>query len=239
MNSEDSQNSQFVVEINQHALALPAFWTDLHRWGIDNRRVFPWRTSTNPFHVLMAEMMLRRTRADQVVRVYNSFIERYADPRSLADAEPAEVAEVLYSLGLAWRVPAFRQLARILVERYDGEVPASYEALISLPGVGDYVASAVCCFVFEQPVIIADTNTVRVAGRIFDIPTHAESRRRRPVRELLEAILDQKAPATHNYALLDLAALVCTPESPACHLCPVARHCRTGQVRLASRTAEA
>ena len=108
------------------------------------------------------------------------------------------VEHSLFSLGVSWRVPAFQQIARTLVEQYKGIVPTSYDALVALPGIGDYVASAVCCFAFGQAVMIVDTNTVRVAGRLFDIPTHAESRRRKPVRMLLQALLDQKDPKSYN-----------------------------------------
>ena len=183
----------------------------------------------NPFHIMMAELMLRRTQACQVAPVYQSFIERYPDPHILATAPTDEVARSLFSLGLSWRVPAFQQIARILVEQYNGTVPSSYDTLLTLPGIGDYVASAVCCFAFGQPVIIVDTNTVRIAGRLFGIPTHAESRRRKPVRMLLQSLLDERQPQIYNYAMLDLAALVCTPTEPKCATCPLQSYCFYGQ----------
>lgn len=106
-----------------------------------------------------------------------------------------------------------------------GQVPSGYDILLTLPGVGDYVAAAVCCFAFDQPVILADTNTVRVVGRVFGVPTHAESRRRKPVRQLLDALLDRQHPRAYNLALLDLAALMCTPSNPSCDRCPIAAYC--------------
>jgi A/G-specific adenine glycosylase len=194
--------------------------------------VFPWRTTDNPFHLLIAELMLRRTHARQVVGVYTGFVVRYPDPYSLATAPTVEVETALYSLGLAWRVPAFQQLARVLVEQYNDQVPTSYDQLLTLPGVGDYVASAVATFAFNQPVAIIDTNTVRVVGRLFGIPTHAESRRSSPVRKLLQSLIDRERPRDYNYALLDLAALICTPKDPACSACPLSSLCVTGQQRL-------
>ncbi len=164
-----------IIEANNHSFSLDLFHADLLRWDAQFRRVYPWRTTDNPFHIMMAELMLRRTQARQVVKVYKDFIAKYPDAHALAAAPAKDVARSLFSLGLAWRVPAFQQIAHTLVEQYDGSVPSSYDALISLPGVGDYVASAVSCFAFGQDVSIIDTNTVRVAGRLFGIPTHAES----------------------------------------------------------------
>lgn len=228
MSSLDSQ-SDHSITFADHTLDLPAFHAHLRDWGLRNRRTFPWRETHDPFHILIAEMMLRRTQARQVVDIYAVFIVRYPDARILATAPSDEVAQVLYSLGLAWRVPAFQQLAQAIVDHHEGMVPSSYDALTALPGVGDYVASAICCFAFNQPVMISDTNTVRVVGRLFDVPTHADSRRRKPVRTMLTALLDKNHPRDYNYALLDLAALACTPAGPACATCPVQSHCKTGQ----------
>jgi len=175
--------------------------------------------------------MLRRTQAKQVVPIYNQFILQYPDPQTLMRAPAEEVIQTLYPLGLAWRAPAFQQIAQELVTNYEGKFPDLYETLLTLPGVGDYVASAVCCFAFNQAIPIIDTNTVRVAGRLFGIPTHAESRRRQPVRHLLKNLLDYQDPRTYNYSLLDFAASVCTPTSPQCETCPLSSQCATGLSR--------
>jgi A/G-specific adenine glycosylase len=218
-----------IVQVNNHSLPVEPFHAGLRVWDASHRRSFPWRIAKEPFHLMVAELMLRRTQARQVVNVYRAFVERYPDPSALATASPEEVADSLFSLGLAWRVPAFQQIAQTLMMDYDGKVPSSYDELVELPGIGDYVASAVCCFAFAQPVIIVDTNTVRVAGRLFGLPTHAESRRRKPLRALLQSLLDEQQPQIYNYALLDLAALVCTPVEPKCVDCPLQAHCFTGQ----------
>lgn len=198
-------------------------------WGRVSGRSFPWRETANPFHILIAEMMLRRTQARQVVPVYEAFIATYPDATALANASAEAVAKALYPLGLAWRVPAFHALARALVEDYAGQVPPDYSALKKLPGIGDYVAAAVCCFAFGQAVILADTNTVRVAGRIAGVPTNAESRRRKAIRQLLEQLLDPEHPRDFNLALLDLAALICLPVRPRCLQCPIAAFCSSAE----------
>lgn len=228
---EPASGTTEIIDINGHRLPVHQFHAHLHAWGVEHQRMFPWRTTENPFHILVAELMLRRTQARQVIPVYNQFVARYPDAQILAGAPPEEVAQILLPLGLAWRVPAFQQMAQVLVAEHHGQVPADYEMLLTLPGVGDYVASAVCSFAFGQAIPIIDTNTVRVAGRLFGIATHAESRRRRPIRQLLSALLDEHHPRAYNYHLLDLAALLCTPVDPRCHICPLVQECATGQVR--------
>lgn len=218
-----------IVQINGYSLSIYQFQTHLRDWGMNHQRNFPWRASDDPFHILIAELMLRRTQARQVVPVYNQFIVQYPDAQMLAEAFPEEVGRILFPLGLAWRVPAFQQIARILVAGHNGQVPGNYEMLTTLPGVGDYVASAVCSFAFQQAIPIIDTNTVRVAGRLFRVVTHAESRRRQPIRHLLKDLLDEQDSRAYNYHLLDLAALICSPAHPHCNSCPLVKICATGQ----------
>jgi A/G-specific adenine glycosylase len=229
---EEPEQHLIPLQFADPEASISQFHELLLDWWRENQRKFPWRETKNSFHLLISEMMLRRTRADQVVNVYLNFVDKYPDPNVLANADPKDVQKDLYSLGLAWRVPAFQQLAQILTTHYDDAVPDQYEELVQLPGIGDYVASAVCSFAFGQPIAIIDTNTVRVAGRLFDIPTHAESRRRKPIRDLIYALLDHKNPGAYNYALLDLAAKICTPHDPQCVKCPVKALCKTGRKRL-------
>lgn len=217
---------------------LPALRRALLDWAAISGRSFPWRETDNPFHVLIAEMMLRRTRAQQVVPVYEAFLATYPDANALAKASADAIVQDLYSLGLAWRAPAFQAMARTLVENHAGQVPDDYDELKKLPGIGDYVAAAVCCFAFGQAVILADTNTVRVAGRISGVPTHAESRRRKPIRQILEQLLDREHPRAFNLALLDLAALICLPVRPRCRQCPITAFCKSAETFSNDRLAQ-
>ncbi len=216
------------VDVNGHSLSLCEFHANLYAWEKENSRAFPWRNTHNSFHILIAELMLRRTQARQVIPVYNQFVAQYPDAQTLMKAPSDEIARLLFPLGLAWRVPAFQQVAQMLVAVYGGKVPEDCSMLLTLPGVGDYVASAVSCFAFGQAVPIVDTNTVRIAGRLFGVTTHAESRRRRPIRQLLHRLVDTHEPKSYNYALLDLAALICVPAHPKCDVCPLLQHCATG-----------
>ena len=194
-------------------------------WFETSARQFPWRSDSDPYHVLIAEMMLRRTQARQVVPVFHTFLARYPDIESLDQAPADEVSHVLYPLGLSWRADNFKILAHEIMTRYKGSIPESSELLLSLTGVGPYVAAAVRSFVFNQPAVIMDTNTVRVAGRYYGFPYTPESRRRKDVIEAVSNLLDPQEPARSNYALLDFAALVCRAKDPLHAHCPLASQC--------------
>jgi A/G-specific adenine glycosylase len=214
------------------------FRQQLLEWGKQHRREFPWRQTTDPYAILIAEMMLRRTQARQVAPVYRAFLSRFPGVQALAAAPPEEVEGMLRPLGLAWRVSAFQRLARQLAERYDGRVPCDRQALLSLPGVGNYVADAVRCLAFGKPVVLVDSNTVRVAGRYFGFPVSPESRRRKAVQQAVARLVDLSVPRESNLALLDFAALVCRARLPLHDRCPVAGRCAFWQMELAQHKLE-
>lgn len=194
-------------------------------WFQSSARTFPWRHDPDPYHVLIAEMMLRRTQARQVVAVYQRFLLIYPDLASLHQAPEAEVAEVLHPLGLEWRAANFKLLASELVNQYNGVVPEDRHTLMALTGVGPYVSEAIRCFAFGLPAVIMDTNTVRVAARYFGFSYTPESRRRIPVIQAVKHLVNPQQPASSNYALLDFAALVCRAHKPDHANCPLASRC--------------
>ena len=207
--------------------AVSLFRKALLAWYTEQGRVFPWRGERNPYQVLVAERMLHRTRAQQVVAVYHAFLARYPTVRHLAAAISSEVLDVLAPLGLAWRFETFIPMARYLVERLDGQVPNTLDELLSVPGVGPYTAAAVLAFAFGQPVAVVDTNTIRVAGRYLQGATWTgDARKRRSVRATVSDLFDPCQPAVANYAILDLGALICVARAPLCGVCPVAMGCR-------------
>ncbi len=194
-------------------------------WFQNSARSFPWRYDSDPYHVLMAEMMLRRTQARQVIAVYYSFLQKYPDIFSLDHAPAEEVADILRPLGLAWRAENFKILAGELVNRYNGRVPADRRELMSLTGVGPYVAESIRCFAFGEPAVIMDTNTVRVAARYFGLTYTPESRRRKQMIQAVSCLVHTTQSASSNYALLDLAATVCRAQKPDHANCPLAPRC--------------
>jgi A/G-specific adenine glycosylase len=173
----------------------------------------------------MAEFMLRRTRAEQVVPVYRRLTSKYPSVKSLSSANPQTLRHILSSLGLNWRIPAFREVSKHIIKQYRGKIPDSREALLSLPGIGDYVAGAVLSMAFRKKEWIVDTNVVRVFSRYFGIKPKSEGRREKVFIDLAKALADSRNPRAANLAILDLAALICAPRNPDCTRCPLRSTC--------------
>lgn len=214
------------VETAHHAIDAPSFRNKLISWGQEHFRSLPWRFTTEPYHILIAEIMLHRTQALQVVPVYTQFLEKYPTLASLALAKKEELHEVLYSLGLRWRIDLMMEMVSQVWERFNGQIPEELSDLLSLPGVSHYVASAVRCFAWNKPEAIVDTNTVRVIGRVFNLQIKDSSRRNAEFRRLITGLVDVEQPRNYNFALLDLAAQICTKvKKPMCDICPVQNYC--------------
>jgi A/G-specific adenine glycosylase len=194
-------------------------------WSRDHLRQYPWRETRDPYKVLLAEMMLRRTKADQVKPVYDRMLADYPDARKLAEAGPRGVEKVVYPLGLSWRTPAFTMMARDVTERYGGKVPETREDLKTLPGVGDYVAGAVLSIAYGKKEWIVDANIVRVFKRYFGIETSKEGRRDKHVIQTAKLYASTRASRTANLAILDFAATVCIARTPRCDACPLTTTC--------------
>lgn len=216
------------IEI-ENSFRTEAFRRSLIMWGKENFRYFPWRFTENPYFILVSEVMLHRTKALQVVPVYERFIQQYPNISSLGHATRNELHEILYSLGLRWRIDLIHEMASDLKIRFNRQIPIEKVDLLSLPGVSDYIASAVRCFAWNLPEALIDTNTVRVIGRLFGLEIKDSSRRNSTFKRLIEALVDPSEPRVYNYALLDLADRLCTKRrTPDCLHCPVLTHCLHG-----------
>ena len=216
-------------------VGLSGFPLGVLHWGTpEHLRDFPWRHTRDPYRLLISELMLRRTQARQVAPVYLEFCQRWPDLPRFVAADPEEVATILWPLGLQWRIQNLLQVREALTAR--GHIPDQYLDLLALPGVGDYVASAVLCFSQQEARPLIDTNTVRVIGRYFGLKVHAGTRRLQSFRGLAQSLVPtgQAQASTYHYSLLDLAATVCRPARPQCYRCPLAAECRTSQIEGAS-----
>lgn len=212
-----------------------AFDEALLEWWQSNKRDYPWRNTTDPYQLLVAEVLLHRTRADQVVPLFDLFLAEYPIIEALAAADRERVRNILAPAGLRWRVDLLVRCAEIIVSEHNGNVPFAPEALIALPGVGHYIAAAIRCFAFGFADAVVDTNTVRIASRVLDFPTTDSSRRNRSVHEKVKLLVAPSSARYSNFALLDLGALVCTAREPACKSCPVEAFCITGRRRLSGQ----
>ena len=201
------------------------FRDDLVGWVEQNKREFPWRRpGLNPWQVLLIEMCLHRTKAEQVAQVAEEVLMLGISPSSFLD-HSAMLEPSLASLGLHWRAENLVAAATFVRERLGGQVPDNWQELVAIPGVGDYIASAVLCFAFNRSSVLMDTNTQRIASRVLgESPKQPNWRLRLSLRELAGP---DGADAQWNQALLDLGALICTARAPKCGNCPVRAHCVT------------
>lgn len=195
-------------------------------WFYKCGRDYPWRNTDDPFKVLIAELMLRRTKADQVKPVYNLLLDRYPDVESLASANNKQLEEILYPLGLKWRSPAFKLVAQAIKEKHNCRVPEIREKLTELPGVGDYVAGAVLAIAYKKPEWMVDSNIVRLFKRYFDVVTSKEGRRDKHIIDMAKKYVRGEDPRGANLALVDFSALICTPRKPKHSDCPLRENCQ-------------
>jgi len=199
-------------------------------WYRQYGRDFPWRHTKDPYKIMIAEFMLHRTKAEQVVPVYLSFIQKYPDVKSLATADPEEIKKVTEHLGLHWRSKHFITAARYIVEELNGQFPDDYDELRKIPGVGEYIAGAILTVCFNKPAPVVDSNIARFINRFWNLGLKGEIRRKKQVVEIAGELFNIKNPGEFLFALVDFTALVCKPHNPHCSKCPLNRLCKYRKV---------
>ena len=218
-------------EVHDLRTESSSFRPALNEWHRNNGRDYPWRRHTEPWSTFLAETCLHRTKADQVSAVFEDLLSIAPTAATLLTNQK-RFREASASLGLAWRTESLIDAAGSLVNEHGGVPPNDWSALNSLPGVGDYVASAVLCFAYEHHAVLLDTNTLRVARRIVGDPSLPKWEAR---VELYRRSTPLGPDADWNYALLDLGGTVCTSRHPTCDRCPVSEMCVTGQEKMKPR----
>ena len=213
--------------------ALPAptdrrrFRDRLLTWYRRHGRDLPWRNTSDPYHILVSEIMLQQTQVDRVLPKYTEWLDKYPSLEALATAPEQEVTDAWYPLGYNIRPKRLQTIARESVARYGGQLPADEETLLSFKGIGAYTAGAIRSFAFRERAAILDTNVARVLFRVFvgngDPKSHAMKRRLWRVSETLVPI---RHVFDFNQALMDFGAMVCAARNPKCPECPMARSCR-------------
>jgi len=195
-------------------------------WYSANGRQFPWRRKGATLYLhIVSEVLLQRTRADTVAAFLPVFLAEFPSWRRLARSSESQLGRALRPVGL-WRRRArtLRALA-VAIEGLRGRWPNNRKALEELPGVGQYVASAVLLFAFDQPEPLLDSGMARVIERVFGPRQLADLRYDPWLQATSRRLIEKATPRELNWALLDLAALVCTPAAPRCERCPLARQC--------------
>src|SRR4051794_31592807 len=196
-------------------------------WYARGHRNLPWREDRDPYRIFVSETMLVQTTVAAVLPYFERFLARFPDVRALAEADEAEVLKVWEGLGYYRRARQLHAAARAIVDAHGGAFPDDPEAIRALPGVGRYIAGAILSFAFDRPAPIVEANTQRVLARWLawrqDLKASASQAR---LWRAAERLVPATGAGRFNHAFMELGALVCTPRTPLCLVCPVVAECR-------------
>jgi A/G-specific adenine glycosylase len=206
------------------------FRAALREWFARHGKDYPWRCTTDPYAVLVSEVMLQQTQIATVLGrgFYTRFLARFPDVPTLAAADDEPLLKAWEGLGYYRRARMLRESARAVLTRHGGRFPADPAALLDLPGIGRYTAGALLSFAFDYPAPLVDGNVARVLTRLFDSSDPIDTG---PAQKWLwdtaGHLLDREHPRPYNSALMELGQTHCRPGVPDCLSCPVAAFCRT------------
>jgi len=211
-------NSDYLMSLDIAPKDISAFRTVIIEWEMEYKTTYPWRISGNRWHALVAEIMLQRTRADQVIPVYHTFCNNYPTPLDFINDK---ASNVFANLGLYWRSEQLRKLSEIIS---DTDIPSDKKELLKLPGVGNYIASAYRSLHLGIRDYIIDSNVVRLYGRYFGYRTDAETRRKKWFIQLAYRLTPKQKFKEYNYGLIDYTREICKIK-PLCSICKLNRKC--------------
>lgn len=207
----------------------------LNFWYEKNKRTLPWRESRDPYRIWISEVMLQQTTVQVVTPYYEKFMKRFPRVEMLAEAPESEVLGMWSGLGYYSRARSLHKAAKEVAAR-DGKFPKKYEELLDLPGVGPYTAAAIASIAHDENIAVVDGNVQRVLARIFDIGVSPfSSSGKKLFFETAQKFLQGQKPSSHNQAVMELGATVCTPKNPACLICPLMQDClarKLGKIQI-------
>lgn len=203
------------------------FTRSLIDWHLtDNKRDMPWKGESDPYRIWISEIILQQTRVDQGMNYYLRFIKTFPTVAQLAKAPESRIFKLWEGLGYYSRCKNLMATARMISGKYGNKFPASYQQLLTLPGIGPYTAAAIASFAFSQPYAVVDGNVYRVLARFFEIETPIDGTEgKKQFSELAAQLLDKKEPGLYNQAIMDLGATICKPRLALCSGCPLHTRC--------------
>ncbi|MBY6038383.1 A/G-specific adenine glycosylase [Fictibacillus nanhaiensis] len=209
------------------ATYVKQFQNNLLEWYRENKRTLPWRKNQDPYRVWVSEIMLQQTRVDTVIPYFERFTTLFPTLHDLAYADEEKVLKAWEGLGYYSRVRNLQTAVREVCESYGGKVPDTPREIASLKGVGPYTAGAILSIAYGVPEPAVDGNVMRVLSRILLIEEDISKPKTRVTFEkAVRELISHEDPSSFNQALMELGALICTPKSPACLLCPMRDLCR-------------
>ncbi len=195
-------------------------------WFAQCGKDYPWRRTTDPWAILVSEIMLQQTTIPTVLGRYEEWMKQYPTPQALAATGEEEALRSWEGLGYYRRVRSLRAAARVICEQFGGKFPTKHEDILALPGVGEYTAGAIRSFAWNESAPLVDANVSRVFARLCNDYTPVDSPEGKRKQWTMAAEMVHPTDARrYNSALMELGQTVCTPTSPACIICPVRTYC--------------
>ncbi|MFQ5906250.1 MAG: A/G-specific adenine glycosylase [bacterium] len=206
--------------------------SELLRWYWIHGKEYSFRRTTDPYHILVSEILLRQTQAIQVDSVFDRLVEEYPTVSHLASADPVRLTKLLQPLGIIRRAEQLVTVARIIVSEHSGKIPSEMDDLVSLPGVGDYIAGCTLSLSFGDPTPAVDINIERVISRLFGLPQRGGGRPDARVLDAYVRLLRRAGDRSLHYAMIDFAHEVCRQRIPRCEECPLRTQCTYAQSQV-------
>jgi len=215
---------------------LAAIVEPLLKWYGENARILPWRDDPTPYRVWISEIMLQQTRVTAVMPYYERFLNALPDARALAEVPDEELMKLWEGLGYYSRARNLKKAANVVVREHGGELPASFDALLALPGVGRYTAGAISSIAFGIPAPAVDGNVLRVVSRVTASRADVmDAKVKQQMEKEITSILPHGRAGDFNQSLMELGATVCLPNGePLCAQCPLSHLCEAYQKGLTS-----
>jgi len=208
----------------------------LRAWGDKNVRGFPWRESRDTYRVAVTELMLVRTKPNQVHKLWDDFFSRFPTLESLAEASEQDISAALSSLGLEWRAQKVAHFARAAWNRFGRGLSAEPDSLRQVPGMGEYVPEATAIIVQGRGALPVDTGIARFLNRFYGLNAIGELRRK---KEILSAARNLGSCSRQLFfTLVDFCVAVCIANNPRCDICPLSKDCAYGKAQEAELDSE-
>src|SRR5438270_4832005 len=222
--AKPSLSSHFSLKLETEQLTRVHSY--LLQWYAAEHRDLPWRSTHDPYAILVSEMMLQQTQVQRVLPKYEQFLAEFPTLADLAAAPTSDVISVWVPLGYNMRAVRLQSIARQVLSEHHGRLPETIEELLTLKGIGRYTAGAIACFAYHKQVATVDTNIRRVLHRIFlgldsPVPKINDTQ----TLTLAERVLPTNEAYNWNQALMDLGATICTSNNPRCTQCPAQEVC--------------
>jgi len=190
-------------------------------WFEENQRSLPWRSSYDPYHVWISEVMLQQTQVETVVPYFERWMAALPSVSALAEADEQTVLNLWAGLGYYSRARNLMAAAKLIESDHNGSLPADYEALRSLPGIGQYTAGAILSIAFNKAYPVVDGNVRRVLSRVYGWEEDSPKR----LWDAAAMLVQRAKPRLINQAIMELGATVCSFKAPRCLVCPIQVEC--------------